>query len=401
MEYLNIFTNPDFLTYIPIFFITFLFALFFTPWVGVLAKIFDVIQYPPSMLLTKMPESLKSKGPNLATLEARMIAARRRLEKPPVANWGGIAYIAPFLIISISTLILSKTINITSQELNSYILWFIAIVLLFAVGIIDDKFELTGKTQIIFHTIAALLFILSPLDLDILSNPLTGGIFQVRISEFLFNIGGLQLSLSLPGDIFLFFWILILINAIKWQGGTDGLMEGNVFIASFIIFIVSVIFGQSASALFSITLAGALLGFLYYNFFPAKIMSGSAGKSVIGFIVATLAIISNAKFAISLIVFAIPLIDMIWVLGRRIIEHKPRSIVQLLLISDRSHFHHRLLKLGFSEPRVAIFEYTITLSLGLMAIFLQGPIKVVFIAISWIIVFIIIWYVTLKTNERK
>jgi UDP-GlcNAc:undecaprenyl-phosphate GlcNAc-1-phosphate transferase len=391
----------DLLTFLPIFVLSFIATVLFTPWVGKLAQIFDVIQYPPSEHLKRLPETGTSKKVSATTLEAKIIAARRRLEKHPMANWGGIAYITPFLIISISTLLLSKTINIAPEEVNNYILWFFGIIILFVMGVIDDKFELTGKTQILFQMLAAFLFILSPIDLDFLTNPFTGMPLIVRISEFTVQFGGLLLSISFPGDIVLFIWILVLINAIKWQGGTDALMEGNVFIALVIIFIVSFMFTQPASALFSITLAGTLLGFIVYNFYPAKIMSASAGKTVVGFIVATLAIISNAKFAISLIVFAIPLIDMFWVLVKRIIDYKPKSLFQLLLISDRSHFHHKLMKLGLNEPQIAIFEYTITAVLGCLAIFLQGTQKTIFVVIAWVLVFLIILYVSLKTNGKR
>jgi UDP-GlcNAc:undecaprenyl-phosphate GlcNAc-1-phosphate transferase len=390
----------DITLYIIAFVISFVIAALVTPWVGVLAKIFDVIQYPPSMLLKNAPES-KIKPKSIASLEAKIIAARRRLEKPPVANWGGIAYIAPFLVISIVILLVSKTINIPADELNSYILWFTGVIILFTAGIIDDKFELTGRIQILFHMLAAFLFVLTPIDLDILTNPIFGGFLDVRLAEFTFTLAGLHLSLSLPGDIFLFIWIIVMINAIKWQGGTDALMEGNVFVATMIMFIVSVIFMQPASALFSVVLSGTLLGFLIYNFYPAKIMSGSAGKSVIGFIVATLAIISNAKFAVGLVVFAIPLIDMIWVLIRRIIDYRPKTVFQLLLISDKSHFHHKLLRLGLTEVQIAAFQYTITFILGVIVIFLTGYFKAIFVLVTWIIVFLIISYVTAKSNEKN
>lgn len=391
------------LVFLAIIFVTaFTVSALLTPWIGKLARKFDVITYPPKEVLSKISATSHVNKPvNTATLEAKIIAARRRSDKPPMPKWGGIAYILPFLVISIGVLLLSKTINIPSSELQSYVFWFIAIIILFVMGIVDDKYELTGRVQIIFHILAALIFVISPLDLRILTNPLGGAAFGVGIADLSTTILGINFSVSLPGDIFLFFWILIFINAIKWQGGTDALMEGNVFISSLLIFIVSFIFLQPASALFSIVLAGCMLGFLIYNFFPAKIWSGSAGKSVIGFIVATLAIVSNAKFAISLIIFAIPLIDMVIVLVKRIIDHKPKSIFQLLLISDRTHFHHKLLKLGLTEPQIVILECTVTLILGMAAIFLQSTQKFVFIGIAWVLVLVMILYVTIRTNEKR
>lgn len=372
-------------------------SFLFTPWVGKIAKIFNVIQYPPSLKLQKIPEQrLKS----TVALEAKLIAARRRLEKPPVAEWGGIAYIVPFLVISVVILLVSRTINILPEELNSYLLWFISIIILFMGGVIDDKYELNGRIQLLFQSIAALIFVLTPIDLNIITNPLNGQPFIVGGSIFTSHIGSILLSISFPGDIFLFLWIMVLINAIKWQGGTDALMEGNVFIGAILMFVVSFIFVQPASALFSIVLAGCLLGFIYYNFYPAKIMSGSSGKSVLGFIVASLAIISNAKFAISFIIFAIPLIDMTVVLVKRIFEYRPKSIFQLLSISDRSHLHHKLMKLGLSEVQIAFLEYGITAIMGTIALLITGIAKAFFVLIVWVTIFVFILFVTRKANER-
>jgi len=380
-----------------IFVVSALITFFFTPWVGKLARIFDVIRYPPSKTM-QQTQDLKLKS--TAALEARLIAARRRLEKPPVAEWGGVSYITTFLVVSVIVLLVSKTINIPSEELNSYLIWFIAILVLFVGGIIDDKFELSGKTQLFFQILAAILFILTPLDLDIITNPFTGLPFIVRISEFVFNIGSVTLSISLPGDLFLLGWLLVMINAIKWQGGTDALMEGNVFIASLLMFVVSILFSQPASALFTIVLAGSLLGFLFYNFYPAKIMSGSSGKAPLGFIVASLAIVSNAKFAISLIVFAIPLVDMFWVLFRRMIDYKPKSLVELMSISDKTHLHHKLLKLGLTEPRVAFVEYSITAIMGVIALLVTGMTKALFVLVVWVTIFIFILFVTRRSHGQ-
>jgi len=387
----------DLTNFLFIFLASALSSFLFTPWVGKLAKIFNVIQYPPSLKLQKIPEQrLKS----TVALEAKLIAARRRLEKPPVAEWGGIAYIIPFLVISVTILLTSRTINIFPEELNSYLLWFISILILFLGGVIDDKYELNGKVQLFFQSLAAMIFVLTPIDLSIITNPLTGLPLVVSGNILSTHIGSVLLSISFPGDIFLFIWIMILINAIKWQGGTDALMEGNVFVGALLMFIVSFIFVQPASALFSIVLAGCLLGFIYYNFYPAKIMSGSSGKSVLGFIVASLAIISNAKFAISLIIFAVPLIDMTVVLARRVLEYRPKSIFQLLSISDRSHLHHKLMKLGFSEVQIALLEYGITAIMGTIALLVTGITKVLFVLIVWITIFIFILVVTQKANER-
>lgn len=376
----------------------FVFAMLFTPWVAVLAKKFGAVQEPPAVVLQKIQEQ-REHGLADAEYEAKLQAARRRLDKPPLTMWGGVAYVVPFLIVSATVLLTSKIINIPLSEFSNYILWFVTIGILFTMGILDDVFEFPGSVQLAFHLLAAFLFVLSPIDLVGFRNPLTGAFLHTNWWVFQTGVIPWQISLVLPGDLLLFFWIWPMIMALKMQAGSDGLMEGNVVIASIMIFLVSFMYGQPASALFAITLAGAVLGFLLYNWYPSKIISGSAGKSVIGFLLAGMAIISNSKFAISLVVFAIPLVDMIWVYLRRILYYKPKSIKQLLLISDRFHFHHRLLKLGYSERQVAFIEYSITLTLGVIAIFTPPSWKAVVVIGSWLFVAALIIYTTFRSND--
>ena len=375
------------------------FALLLTPWVAMLAKKYGAVQEPPEIVLKKIQEQ-REKGLSDSEYEAKLQAARRRLDKPPLIMWGGIGYVLPFLVVSTVILIVSKTINLPLEEFSTYIMWFLTIVILFVVGILDDVLEFSGKVQFLFHILAALLFVLSPIDLHGFRNPFLGG--YISTDWWHFTVGTLPwvIRFVFPGDLLLFFWILPLMNGIKWQAGVDGLMEGNIVIAALMMFFVSVNFNQPASALFSITLAGAVLGFLYYNFYPNKIISGSAGKSVIGFIVAGIAIISGSKFAISLIVFSIPLIDMLWVLFRRVVYYRPKSIAQLFLISDKFHFHHRLLALGFSEKKVVFLEYGVTLILGLMGVFSPPAWKPFVLIISWLGVAAMIISTTVKSYDR-
>jgi UDP-GlcNAc:undecaprenyl-phosphate GlcNAc-1-phosphate transferase len=314
--------------------------------------------------------------------------------------WGGIAYVLPFLIVSGSILLFSKTINLPISEFSTYLLWFVTIGILFAVGILDDVFEFSGKVQFMFHLIAALLFVLSPLDVNGFRNPFGGA--YIHTDWWVFTFGNLPwlIRFVFPGDLLFFLWVLPLMNGIKWQGGSDGLMEGNTAIALVMLFLVSFLFNQPASALFAITLAGSLFGFLYHNFYPNKIMSGSAGKSVLGFIVAGIAVIGGSKFAISLIVFAIPLFDMLWVLLRRVVYYRPKSPFQLFLISNKFHFHHQLMKIGYTEKQIAYLQYAITFIFGMLGVFAPPVLKPYILILSWLSVAAIIISTTAKAYEQ-
>jgi UDP-N-acetylmuramyl pentapeptide phosphotransferase/UDP-N-acetylglucosamine-1-phosphate transferase len=129
-------------------------------------------------------------------------------------------------------------------------------------------------------------------------------------------------------------------------------------------------------------------------------MSGSPGKSVVGFIIAGMAIMSKSKFAITLIVFAIPVIDMVWVYIRRFLYYKPKSIKQLLQISDKFHFHHQLLRIGMSERTIAFFEYSIVLFFGTLAIVVPSDFKYLVLLGSWITVTTLIIGATFKSSKK-
>jgi len=372
-------------------------ALFLTPWIAVLAKKYGAIQEPPEIVLKKI-QDLREKGLSDSEYEAKLQAARRRLDKPPLVMWGGIGYVLPFLLVSGIVLVVSKTINIPIAEFSTYIMWFVIIGVLFVMGILDDVLEFSGKLQFTFHLLACLLFVLSPIDILGFRNPFTGD--YINTAVWTFTAGDLPwlIRFVFPGDLLLFLWVLPMINGIKWQAGTDGLMEGNTAISLLALFGVSIMYNQSASALFAVTLAGALLGFLFYNFYPNKILSGSAGKSVIGFIVAGIAIISGAKFAVTLLVFAIPLLDMAWVLLRRIVYYRPRSPFQLFLISNKFHLHHQLMKLGYSEVRIALYEYSVTAFLALLGVFSPAFLKPYVLILAWGAVGYLIISATVKAH---
>ncbi len=376
----------------------FLASLLLTPWVIKLAQKFDVIQYPPDHVLAEL--NLNKDDVNI---RHKIIAAKRRLLKPPTPLWGGIAYIVPFIVISLGVLIWSKQINIGKENLGAYAWWFLGLLFLFILGLVDDKLELEGKKQFVIHLIAATIFALSPFDLRFVNSPFGG---QIHFDWFTisFSFLGLPVSFVIIGDLILIVWIIAMLLALKMQAGTDGLMEGNTAIAAFIIFLVSMRFHQYASALFAIILAGVLLGFLVYNFHPAYIFSGSAGKSVMGYLIATLSVISGAKLAVAFIVFSIPLLDMVYVIFRRIVTHKlymhPKRLINLFSISDRLHLHYRLMKLGFSEVQIALIEYAVTLIIGLGALFLVGKAKILFLAFSWIVIMASILYVNYKADLK-
>ncbi|MCA9382368.1 hypothetical protein KC660_03110, partial [Candidatus Dojkabacteria bacterium] len=151
-------------------------------------------------------------------------------------------------------------------------------------------------------------------------------------------------------------------------------------IAALAMMFIGVELGEPEVAILAAIFAGSMLGFLPFNFFPAKIFSGG-GAPIYGFILATLAILGSSKFATALIVLAIPLADMIWVLGNRIVKHKTINIFKLFSISDKTHLHHRLFDLGFSVKQVAYIEYLFVGIFAAIALFTADLEKVGIVAV--------------------
>ena len=164
------------------------------------------------------------------------------------------------------------------------------------------------------------------------------------------------------------FWIVGMINSINWIDGLDGLSSGIAFIAAVTLGLISLTtqVGQPLIAVLCFALAGALLGFLRWNFHPASIFAGTSGVQFVGYTLAVLAILGTAKVAVALLVLGVPIIDTFWIIVRRVSEGRsPFS-------PDRAHIHHRLLDLGLSHRQTVLAIYGICIVLAVLALLLSG-----------------------------
>lgn len=354
--------------YLPIFLISFLFTLFLTPIVGFIGKKYKIIDLPG--------------GDRKSSDDTRL----RRIHTEAKLKLGGVAVIIPFLILSLLTVPVSKFL----------VGFMFAVFALLLTGILDDLFELYSKVQAIMHIFAACLIVFSGLEISYISNP-----FGQAISLEFLKITFLGMVRYLPAALLTIFWITFIINAVKWVAGTDGLVEGNGAIAAAIIALLSVRFQTGETANMGFILTGGLLGFLVFNFYPSKILSGSAGKSVYGFILAVLAIYSGGKMATFLLTLSLPLIDAVWVIFYRIKVHKPKTIFALLAINDKTHIHHRLLAMGMTQKQVAFSEYTFTLIVGLTAFLLTGMLKAVVLLIVFLTIFFLFIGINIYRKREK
>lgn len=226
-------------------------------------------------------------------------------------------------------------------------------------GIFDDKFNLPPKVLWIFPALASLVVVVSGIGVGIkfISNPF-GGIISL---DYTF------LSLPLSG-IFIWLWMMGMIFTTKFLDGLDGLCAGIAFIGGLTMFGISLgaRVNQPITASLAIIFSGALLGYLFYAFFPASIFLGEGGSTFLGFILGVLSVILGAKIATALLVMGIPILDVAWAIIRRI--WYKRSPFR----GDKSHLHHRLLDIGLSQRQSVVVLWGISAIFGGVAVFLQS-----------------------------
>lgn len=312
------------------------------------------------------------------------------MHKIPLPKLGALAVIIPFLIIVLFSLPVDK-------ELAGLI---IGMIILTVGGYLDDRFNLPGITQFVFQFAAALVIVLSGTGIEVIRNPF-GNDLNLAVWRIPFFISDTPYHLTFPSDLITIFWIIIVINSINWVAGIDGLVEGITGISAIIITLLSIRFFTHPTAVMGAALAGGVLGFLPFNFNPAKILSGSIGDYNYGFLLAVLSIYSGAKFATVLMLLGIPIIDAVWVTIYRIKVHKPKnlkSFLSAITAGDKIHLHHRLLKMGFSVKQVDYIEYAMVGILGSAAFLLTGLLKTFALFLSLIIAIILILYSSKKLS---
>ncbi len=229
-----------------------------------------------------------------------------------------------------------------------------AIVLL---GAVDDVRRVSPWTKLAVQAAAGLYLYLAGLRIDVLSNPLGGGL----------QLGWLALPITL-------LWFAAMSNAFNLIDGLDGLAAGVGLVATVPLLVVAVLNGQPAGAVLAAALAGALLGFLRYNFTPARIFLGDSGSLLIGFLLASLAAMGNRKgsaiiaLSVPILTLALPLFDVALAIFRR--AARGRRIFR----ADHDHIHHRLLRLGLTPLRAVLSLYLVSvLSASLALVVATGP----------------------------
>jgi UDP-GlcNAc:undecaprenyl-phosphate GlcNAc-1-phosphate transferase len=248
----------------------------------------------------------------------------------------------------------------------------IAALLNLIVGVWDDLKDISPKIRLATNIFSALIVVASGIGIAYISNPISGGVIDLSFLKINFNFFGPH-SIWIISDILAIIWIVWCMNIVGWATGVDGQLPGFTAISAFFMGILAFKYATDITQWPVIILAGAVcgafLGFLPYNFFPQSIMPGYSGKSLAGFFLAVLAILSGAKLATLIFLLGIPMLDAVYTIIRRLIQHRP------IYIGDGQHLHHQLLKIGWSRRSISLFYWFFSLSLGLLSLFLNSTQK--------------------------
>lgn len=290
------------------------------------------------------------------------------LHKKPVPRGGGIPF---FFGVAVPALILFPQSTAFLSILASGLL-------ALTVGILDDKFDLSPYLRFGTNFACALIIVGSGISVPFITAP-AGGI--LHLNSFLISIGSLTIHFS---DVVAIVWIMWVMNMLNWSKGVDGQMPGIVAISAITIGILSLRFSSLDVASFfaarlSFLIAGASVGFLLFNFYPAMIFPGYGATSIY-LLLAVVSILSSAKLATAILVMGVPMIDGLFTILRRIASGRSP------FWHDRLHLHHLLLELGLSQRRIALFYWILSAILGVISLTLSSKGKAFAIIMIGIIV---------------
>ncbi len=362
-----------YINYWPLFLFGLIFAFIVTPIIGRLAIKWGAI-YKPKI----RRRNREYDNPEKAIHE---------VETPAL---GGLAVAIPVLI---GMLILFRFDGFTVPI-------FLATLILVVGSVLDDIFNLSSKIQIGYQLLAASIIAISIIDLGNISF-FTDDFLNLTALTWSTQILSIPLSFVFPGDLILILWILLCINSVKWVGGSPGLVESYSLIIFMLLFVIGVRTFSLFSSSLGILIAGTLISLLYFAFPSPKIMSGSSGKSIYGFLISILALISGVKFSTTIMLLAIPLIDAMYVIVYRYITYRPKNLLDLMRINDTSHLHHKLLKLNLSSRQILLIEASISLLVGSLAILSTGALRyfALIFGVSAVIIFIV--FINYKANKKE
>jgi UDP-GlcNAc:undecaprenyl-phosphate GlcNAc-1-phosphate transferase len=304
-----------------------------------------------SFILTRsVRNTAKAKGWTLQP------TSKHHIHTASVPRLGGVAIFFTFLLITgmllVVSIIIRKDLNL---PVHTIVYLLVSGTLVFLVGLYDDCYSVSPYIKFAVQVLAGII--------------LYSGGFRVLQIPLLFGSSDLG-WVSLPLTIF---WVILITNAFNLIDGIDGLAAGSALFSTLTVFIVSLVSGNFFVSVMTVGLAGAILGFLRFNFNPATIFLGDSGSLFIGFILSALALSGAQKsptmiaVAIPVVSFGLPILETTISVLRRYLSGQP------IFGADREHIHHKLLARGLSQRQAVVLLYGVSAGCGLMSLFLLYP----------------------------
>lgn len=293
----------------------------------------------------------------------------RKIHTTAVPRMGGVAIFIAFIVPIVAMYVigyyrLPNRVPGLFTELEGQVIPAAALLgaslLMLLLGVYDDIRHASPKVKLFVQAVAAVIICVAGIRISGTRNPFTGNMME---------FGWFAYPLTI-------FWILAVTNAINLIDGMDGLGPGVGLFVAGTMFAVSLVYGVTLVSLITSVLVGAIIGFLIFNFHPAKIFMGDSGSLFIGFVLAAMAVQNSVKRAllVPVIALALPIVDTLMAIVRRWSKGLPMSA------PDKQHVHHRLIQMGFSQRQAVFVLYGICAVLGCAALavaLLRNPVAVV------------------------
>ncbi|HBG48796.1 MAG TPA: undecaprenyl-phosphate alpha-N-acetylglucosaminyl 1-phosphate transferase [Cyanobacteria bacterium UBA9971] len=278
----------------------------------------------------------------------------RKVHKNPIPRLGGVA----IWLCTILTFVILVFINWDYPYGNGLSGILVGGSIMFLLGLVDDLYDLSPKFKLVVQIGAALIAFLLGVRIEILFNPFGGAL----------HLGILSLPITL-------IWLVGISNAMNFIDGVDGLAGGVSAICAVTLAVVAIYTNQPISAVLASILAGSMMGFLVFNFHPARIFMGDSGALFSGFVLAGLSVAGvlkslTATMLLPILILVVPIMDISFSVFRRLLKgSNPMK-------ADAEHIHHKLLKAGFSHNRTAAILYLVCAGAGSVAAILVGAQRV-------------------------
>lgn len=312
-------------------------------------------------------------------------APQRKRHTRPTPLLGGLSII---VVVNILWLWLApRGHGLTDVSTHTLIGLAIASLIIAIGGVLDDRWRLPASRQLLWAIAGVIAALAAGVGITFITNPFGGVLHLDQVQWTLFTWQAIPYHLTLWADLFTFIWLLGSMYTTKILDGLDGLVSGFGVIGAIVVFLLTLRpeVNQPGVAIMALSLAGACLGFLIWNWHPAKIFLGESGSLFIGFALGVLSVVSGGKIATALLILGLPILDLLWVILQRL-----KRGASPLRTADRTHLHFRLLDVGLSVRQTVGLLYAVTAVFGLSTLFVSGKMKVLVLGLLFVVMLLLV-----------